>query len=70
MKFKLKDRLKLPVLSIQLPRLKDETIREICLVSGCFLFGYGLGLYSDPLKYIFWGWSLMKFSGLVKKVII
>ncbi|MBO8183763.1 MAG: hypothetical protein H0Z28_13405 [Archaeoglobus sp.] len=70
MKSRFREVLKLPTISIQMIHLKDETIREICLVSGCFLFGYGLGLYSDPLKYIFWGWSLMKFSGLVKKVII
>lgn len=70
---KLKDKLKaikFPTIQIKLPHIKEDAAREIIMVAGFIMLFIGLCGYDWRIACIFGGWMLMKFSGLIKKVIL
>ena len=63
-------KVKLPSIQIKLPHLKEEMARELILIVGFLMLFVGLCGYDWRIACIFGGWMLMKFSGLIKKVIL
>jgi hypothetical protein len=76
MKFNYKEwlkALKIPKISIKIPHIdtekKEIVVRESCLIAGFLLIAAGLWGYDWRISCIVCGYSLVKFSGLIKKVV-
>lgn len=63
-------KLKPPLLEIKLPHIKEDTAREILLLVGFLMIFCGVCGYDWRIAFILGGWMVMKFSGLVKRVIL
>jgi hypothetical protein len=63
-------KIKLPLIQIKLTGLKTETGQEIFLVAGFLMIFIGVCGYDWRIAFILSGWMLMKFSGLVKWVVL
>ena len=66
---RLKESLK-KVVIIKLPHVKENTARELILLTGFIMLLAGLWGYDWRIACIVGGWMMIKFSGLVKRVII
>lgn len=62
-------KLKFPLIEFKLPHLKEDSVRELILLAGFGMIFIGVCGYDWRLAFILGGWMLMKFSGLVKRVI-
>ena len=69
MKFDFK-KIKWPLIEIKLPHLTEQTARELLLIAGFLMAFIGIYGYDWRIACIIGGWALMKFSGLVKRVIV
>jgi hypothetical protein len=63
-------KLKIPHIEIKLPHLTEQTARELLLVVGFLMIFIGVCGYDWRIASILGGWMLMKFSNLVKRVIV
>jgi hypothetical protein len=57
-------------IEIKLPHLTEQTARELILLAGFLMMFVGICGYDWRIALILGGWMLMKFSGLIKRVIV
>jgi hypothetical protein len=68
--FKKLKEIKFPAIEIKLPHITEDAARELIMIAGFIMLFIGVWGYDWRIACIFGGWILMKFSGLVKRVIL